>query len=94
MFCPNGVGGGPRGCLAVGLPDPGSFSLLEGFICTLSKSREVSGGGDSGTMVFMLFVGSGFGGASSELEESSSSRAGAGSWLGSGGRRDEESDAA
>jgi hypothetical protein len=94
VLCPNGVGGGPRGCRVVGLLDPVSFSLTEGSIRMSFGFREVSGGGDSGKMSFMFFVESGFGGASSESEDpQSSADAGAGGLGGNGGCRDEESGA-
>ena len=70
MFCPNGIGGGPRGCRAVGLLDPVGFSLMGGSTRAFS-SRGASGmGNGSGTVCFEVFVESASGGAPSESEES------------------------
>lgn len=73
MFCPNGIGGGPRGCRAVSLLDSVSFSRTGDVIWVLSGSREVSEGGGSGTAFSMGLVGSASGGASSGSEETQSS---------------------
>ena len=95
VFRPNGVGGGPRGCRAVGLLDPVDFSLTEGFTWAFPGSLGVSGrGNNSGTVFFVVFVESVSGGTSLESEESQSSGStGARGLAGNEGCRDEESGA-
>lgn len=95
VFRPNGVGGGPRGCRALGFLDPVDFSLTEGFTWVFPESWEVSGRGNgSGTIFFVVFVESVSGGTSSESEESQSSGStGVGGLAGNGGCRDEGSGA-